>query len=392
MILPDRTADFSRFLGAHPGRLHVAAHSHHPWPDVSAQAQQQAWDTAARLVDRKWDEVLDAVVPEAQRHIAGRLGLPDPATLAVGPNSHGLVNRVLSCLPRPARVLTTDSEFHSFARQVARLVEEGQVDLAVVDVEPFDTFTDRFTERAAASSPEGPWHLVHLSQVFYNSGYVVDDLAAIVGAVVTDDTFVVIDGYHGFMALPTDLRRLADRVFYVAGGYKYAMAGEGACFLHCPAGYAERPVDTGWYAAFGALEEDLGGRIPYAPGGGRFLGSTFDPTPWYRFNAVQRWFDDVDLTVEAVHAHVGALQRRFLALLDDADIRVSPADLVPPRGQADRGHFLTFRLPDAGALHAALLDRDVITDVRGDRLRFGFGLYHRPDDLEVLLDHLRAVA
>ena len=34
---------FSRFLGAVPGRLHVAAHSHHPWPDVTFAAQEQAW-------------------------------------------------------------------------------------------------------------------------------------------------------------------------------------------------------------------------------------------------------------------------------------------------------------------------------------------------------------
>ena len=43
---------FSRFLGAVPGRLHAAAHSHHPWPDVTFDAQQQAWLDAARLADR----------------------------------------------------------------------------------------------------------------------------------------------------------------------------------------------------------------------------------------------------------------------------------------------------------------------------------------------------
>ena len=47
-------------------------------------------------------------------------------------------------------------------------------------------------------------------------------------------TVVAIDGYHGFMAVPTDLSRIAGRAFYLAGGYKYAMAGEGVCFLHCP--------------------------------------------------------------------------------------------------------------------------------------------------------------
>ena len=40
---------FSRFLGTEPDRLHFAAHSHHPWPDVTRDAQVQAWDDAARL-------------------------------------------------------------------------------------------------------------------------------------------------------------------------------------------------------------------------------------------------------------------------------------------------------------------------------------------------------
>ena len=34
---------FRRFLDANPERLHFAAHSHHLWPDVTFEAQQQAW-------------------------------------------------------------------------------------------------------------------------------------------------------------------------------------------------------------------------------------------------------------------------------------------------------------------------------------------------------------
>ena len=78
------------------------------------------------------------------------------------------------------------------------------------------------------------------------------------------------------MAVETDLSAVADRIFYTAGGYKYAMAGEGVAFLHCPPGFAARPVNTGWYAEF----DDLAlppGAVGYAPDARRFLGSTFDP-------------------------------------------------------------------------------------------------------------------
>ena len=58
----------------------------------------------------------------------------------------------------------------------------------------------------------------------------MQDLPAIVGSVRNPETLVVIDGYHGFCAVPTSLRAIEDRAFYLAGGYKYAMSGEGVCF------------------------------------------------------------------------------------------------------------------------------------------------------------------
>src|SRR2546430_14491694 len=114
------------------------------------------------------------------------------------------------------------------------------------------------------------------------------------------------------MAVPSDLAAVEDRAFYLAGGYKYAMAGEGACFAHCPPGYAERPVDTGWFAGFAGLSGAAAGKVAYAPGGGRLLGGTFDPTGIYRFNAVQRWLDGPGVTRADIPAHLQSLQQRFL--------------------------------------------------------------------------------
>jgi kynureninase len=372
---------FSRFLGAVPGRLHVAAHSHHPWPDVTFEAQQQAWLDAARLMDDKWDEIFGSLLPEAAAHIAGRLGLSDPEAIAFAPSTHALVMRLLSTLPSPVRILTTDAEFHSFARQSARLEEDGLAAVERVPAEPFASFPERF----AAAAGRGGHDLVYCSHVFFNSGYVVPDLAALVAAVPEHEPLVVIDGYHSFMAVPTDLAAVERRAFYLAGGYKYAMAGEGACFAHCPPGYAERPRDTGWYAGFAQLSDGGGGKVAYAPGGGRLFGGTFDPTGLYRLNAVQRWLDGLGVTVADIHGHVGALQARFLA--------AAPyPELVPgPEEVGDRGHFLTFRLPAAGAVHAALHAVGVIADHRDDRLRIGFGLYHDAGDVDELVRRLTTV-
>ena len=377
---------FSRFLGAVPGRLHVAAHSHHPWPDVTFEAQQQAWLDAARLIDDKWGVVFGSVLPEAAGHIAGRLGLSDPEAIAFAPSTHALVMRLLSCLSPPVRVLTTDSEFHSFARQAARLEEDGLAAVERVAVEPFASFPDRF----GAAAAQGGHDLVYFSQVFFNSGYVVADLASLVAAVPSAEPLVVIDGYHAFMAVPTDLSVVQDRAFYLAGGYKYAMAGEGACFAHCPPGYAERPRDTGWFAGFAQLTAGSGGKVAYAPGGARFFGATFDPTAFYRFNSVQRWLARLGVTVSDIHAHVQRLQARFLAAGPHPEL-VPPPD-APANGAAgERGHFLTFRFPEAAAIHLALHAAGVVTDYRDDRLRIGFGLYHDEADIDELLRRLETI-
>ena len=42
---------FSRFLGAAKQRLHFAAHSHHPWPDASFAAHQQARALGRRVAE-----------------------------------------------------------------------------------------------------------------------------------------------------------------------------------------------------------------------------------------------------------------------------------------------------------------------------------------------------
>jgi kynureninase len=375
----DLRSHFSRFLDAEPDRLHFAAHSHHPWPDVTRDAQFQAWDDAARLVDDKWEHILGPVLDEFRAHVAGHLNLPDPSTIAVAPNTHEFLKRILSCFDRrPIRILASDGEFHSFTRQIARLEEDGIVAVTRVPVEPFSTFEDRLLSAAQESDHD----LVFVSQVFFNSGFAADveKLTQAAGS----RGMMVIDGYHGFMARPTDLAGIAHRAFYLAGGYKYAMAGEGACFMHCPPGWGPRPQDTGWYAAFGDLSKAGGGGVAYSPDGWRFMGATFDPSGLYRFNAVMCWLKDEGITPAIVHAHAGALQQNFLQRVAGSAMFRS-ATLVPPVAETRRGNFLTFETDNAPAIHRDLRELRVVMDVRGRRLRLGFGLYQTEEEVDDLV-------
>jgi selenocysteine lyase/cysteine desulfurase len=384
----DLRVHFSIFRGAAPGRIHLAAHSHHYWPDVAVRAHETAAVDAARLADRKWEAVFETLIPNLQRKIAHILKLADPATLAFAPNTHEFVCRLLSALPlrRPARVLTTDAEFHSFQRQIARLEEDGLVVVDRVAAEPAADFSARFAAHAARNVD-----LVFVSQVFFNSGASAGDLDALVASVASSDTLVVIDGYHGFMALPTDLSRIAARAFYLAGGYKYAMAGEGACLMHCPPGIAPRPRDTGWYAAMGSLSDEARPQVAYAADGSRFVGATFDPSGLYRMTAVFDWMDRIGLSVDAIHAHAVGLQSLFLDAVARASIApLLEATLITPL-DADhaRGNFLAFETREAGAIHDCLAAANIITDVRGSRIRIGFGCYHAAEEIPVIVTAIR---
>jgi selenocysteine lyase/cysteine desulfurase len=383
---------FRRFIDAAPERLHFAAHSHHYWPDVTFDAQVQCWEDAARLTGGKWEVVLGEVLPEVQRGIARHLNLPDPASLAFAPNTHEFVKRLLSCLPaeRPPRLLTSDGEFHSFTRQIARLEEDGLVAVTRVSVGPFDSFPERF----AATARAGGHDMIFVSQVFFNSGFALTDLEALLAGLPAEP-LAVIDGYHSFLARPSDLGGIAARAFYMAGGYKYAMSGEGVCFLHAPLGYGLRPRDTGWYAAFGALQKTGAGEVAYAADGGRFFGATFDPVGLYRMRAVLRLLEELGLDTAGIHAHARALQDRFLTGLKARPSPALPLErlLLDPQ-KLPCGNFLTFDLGGEAAaaeLHARLTAAGVATDYRGSRLRFGFGLYQEAADVDALLDRLTAL-
>jgi selenocysteine lyase/cysteine desulfurase len=365
---------FSRSLGAAPARVHFASHSHHLWPDASYEGHLRAWDDAARLADTKWDKVFGEVYPSCQAHVAHALALRDPASVVFAPNTHELLVRIASAIgpdgSQPRAVLSTDSEFHSFQRQSARFAEIGAWAVERVPTEPLDSFAQRFV-RALESKH---WDLVFLSHVFFNSGWIVTELSEVL-AHVPAETTVIVDGYHGFFAIPTSFSSLADRVFYVAGGYKYAMSGEGACFAHVPPSFYGAPSITGWFASFGTLSGRTSDRVPFAPGAARFLGSTFDPTALYRFDAVMTMLRDEGLTPAVVREHTSHLQQAFLERIGALRVPfLCDAPLVVQDAER-RGGFVTFRCDRATEIQTHLQENGVICDARGDRLRFGFGPY-----------------
>ncbi len=363
---------FSRSLSAAPDRLHLAAHSHHLWPDASFDGQVDCWNDAARLADSKWDHVMLAVWLEAQTQVAAELGSGDPSAIVFAANTHDFIIRVAAACPRAnprtLRVLTSDGEFHSARRQFARWAEDGWLHL---DTVPAD--------QVLAAAKAGNYDLIMVSQVQFGTGQIVDGIEALASLARSEGPWVIIDGYHAFMALDRPFQpTAASSAFYLAGGYKYAMAGEGMGLMHCPPGFGPRPPITGWYAEFGDLTAPPGG-VGYTSDAMRFMGATFDPSALYRFVAIRRMLAAEGLTTAKISAHVDALHAQ---LLDS--VRGTPldeAELLNPLDGGPHARFLAFRSPRAAEWQQQLMAADCITDVRGDVLRLGLGLYQDTADI-----------
>jgi selenocysteine lyase/cysteine desulfurase len=357
----------------------MAAHSHHLWPDASFEGQVECWEDAAALADSKWDKVMGEVWPEAQAYVATELGTGMPDGIVFASNTHDLLIRLFAAVPRadasPVRVLTSDGEFHSARRQLARWEESGDAVVDRIAAEPFESFSQRFL--AAARS--GDHDLILVSQVLFSSGRLFAGVEELAAWSRPEGPWVIIDGYHAFMAVEQPLGAEAARsAFYLGGGYKYAMAGEGAAFLHAPPGFGPRPPITGWYAEFDDLTLPAG-MVGYAPDAMRFMGATFDPSGLYRFNSVQRMLRENDLSTAMISGYVQGLQRQLVDSLEGTAL--ADAELLNPLTSGEHARFLAFRSPQAQRWCAELKRHGCIVDVRGDVLRIGLGLYNDEADI-----------
>lgn len=378
---------YSRFLQGHQGKLHFAAHSHHFWPDVSRDAHLAYWDDCAQASDHKWEKIFSAVIPEAQAHVANILHLKLPQQIVFAPNTHELGARILSLfLDRPGlHVLTTSSEFHSWRRQLQRLEELATFKTTVISTDTLLESRRSFIDSLKSSLKEKP-DLFFISHVFFDSGIALTDEELLeLSDACPKETVMVVDGYHAFAALPCDLSPLEGKIFYLGGGYKYAQAGEGACFLVVPKGHW-RPAYTGWFAEFGELSKPSGKKVGYTQDAIAFFGATQDFSGLYRFNAVWNLFSSEGLTLEQIHGHIVTLQKEFIsnsmALLEMQDLKA-----LFDQNLRYHGHFLTFEAPfeeEAQRIEKELNGLQVIIDRRGRRLRFGFGLYQDLSDVQAL--------
>lgn len=364
-------------------RLLFSGHSHQAWPDVALEGLKESFLVAAKEVDTKWDTAFEKaeVLREYLRNF-----YDDPnGYYCLAENTHLLLVSWLSSydLKNKPKVITTDAEFHSMFRQLHRLKEEGlQVEMIDAESQHIVNEISQKIDRQTSA--------IMLSRVYFESGLINPHIPEIADIARANGIPLLIDDYHGTNVSPISIREnnLED-VFILIGGYKYLQWGEGNCFLRFPENCELRPAITGWFASFSTLDEPRNDQpVSYDEGNQLFATGTHDPASQFRAAKVAEFFREQELTPEKLEsqyrAQVGLLRKLFQNKHFDPEV----IKLRHSEPLERNGGFLALQSPKAREIRAALLEKEVFTDARGDILRLGPAPYTSTEQIERAIDAL----
>jgi kynureninase len=250
------------------------------------------------------------------------------------------------------------------------------VDVRKVDAHPVETLADRL-----AADVNDRTLAVLVSSVLFETAAIVPGLDRVAAACATHGVELLVDAYHHLNVVPFDLSSMGlERAFVTGGGYKYCQLGEGNCFLRVPDGCTLRPILTGWFAEFEAIESTRQERVAFGPGAAAFAGATYDPTSHYRAASVFDFHRQRELTPDALRQISQRQVGLLIAAFERLDLPPAVAHLEPMAPE-QRGGFVAIRAPLARDLAHRLRERGVFVDARGDVLRMGPAPYLRDDQL-----------
>ncbi|HVN34309.1 MAG TPA: aminotransferase class V-fold PLP-dependent enzyme [Casimicrobiaceae bacterium] len=349
---------FSRVLAAGRGRIYLANHSlGRPLDATEDDVREGVAAWYARMNDA-WD-AWHAEMDAHRVRLASLLGAERPDCVVPKTSAGQGLRAVLNAFDGVPRVIATRGEFDSLDVILREYARRGRIALTMVEPREGGDFAAEDIVGATAPGVD----LVVVSHVMFQTGQRLPGLDKIVARAHAVGARVLLDVYHSLGVFALDVEAL-DVDFAVGGSYKYLRGGPGACFLAIApnalaAGFAT--IDIGWFAKASPFAYERPDPPRYAAGGDAWLESTPAVLPLFQARAGQLFTRAIG--VERLRAHSLASQRRLVALLAERG-------LVARGGTEDHGAFVVVRDARAREWAAALRTRGIVTDARGEWLRF----------------------
>jgi kynureninase len=364
---------FSRHKLAYGDRIYLANHSLGRPLDATEDDIREGlslWYSELGGAWDRWKAEFDAY----RARLAGLLGAPRPDTIVPKTSAGQGLRAVLNTYDNVPRVVATRGEFDSLDVILREYARRGRIVLTFV--EPH--YNGWFTTKDIIAAIVEPIDLVVVSEVFFNSGQRLGDIAKIVSATHAAGGKLLLDVYHSLGVFPVDVASM-NVDFAVGGSYKYLRGGPGACFLYVHPRHLDanlRTLDIGWFAKSAPFAYERPDPPRFAAGGDGWLESTPPILPFYQARAGQLF--TLAIGVPRLREFSLALQRRLINLFVARDVRAEG-------GHDDHGAFVITEHERAGEIAQVLRGQGVITDARGRYLRFC------PDVLTTNEEMVRAV-
>jgi kynureninase len=222
--------------------------------------------------------------------------------------------------------------------------------------------------------------IVATSHVFYSSGY-IQDLAPIAEAAHAAGALFVVDGYQAAGQLPVNPRAAGADV-YIGGPLKWLLGGPGLAFLWVREERIRElePTIASWFGARDQFQFRHDG-FEFRADAGRFaLGTPAVPTAYTALGGLEIV---LEVGVEKIRERISALTDELVGGLREAGFELRIAD-----DPARRSGIVMVSHPDAAGAVAALADRGIIVDRRGDYVRISPHFYNTPEENEQVIETL----
>jgi selenocysteine lyase/cysteine desulfurase len=222
--------------------------------------------------------------------------------------------------------------------------------------------------------------IVPLTHVCFKNGF-RSEVGAITRIAHASGALVMLDDYQDCGTRPVDVKAM-DLDFYVTGTLKYLLGPPGLAFMYVRKELVPSlvPTVTGWFAQANPFAYDPQ-HVDLSPTARRFeSGSPPVPNVYAAMPGIQLLSE---IGMENVEAHIKELAQALLARVRDLGVCAKT-----PVGSA--GPLVVLQSTDSNLLLQKLAERDIVASNRHDGLRLAFHVYNTMDDVEAVMEILKA--
>lgn len=263
---------------------------------------------------------------------------------------------------------TTDSisailEIHSHKKKISLLTSDSElldlsgfftnteIIITKIPLMPFDNFNDRLIQLIQKEQ----FDIIFLSQIFYNSGMILQNIDNILKYINFTCTQFILDGNRAFMHKACNLSQYGNEIFYIASARDFF--GDDISILISP-------LD---------------------------LKTNLNPASLMRVINVLELINNNQIKIEDIDSYMQTLQKNFRDELITIDHFYLAEKNIINIDYRNHGHFYTFALPSSEVVKKLVnyLELNYIkVDQIGSRLKINFKLYQDTHfDLSFLKNH-----